>query len=116
MCKNILLINKKEGEVINYVTNDEVFRNIILNFILLVGCTNAETESSDSEPREEKTSTNDVFRQLEGEYDARLGIYALNTGTNQTVNHREDERFAYASTHEALVKDRRHIHVTLCIT
>ncbi|WP_085994163.1 class A beta-lactamase [Oceanobacillus senegalensis] len=75
---------------------------LILSFILLVGCTNAETESSDSEPREEKTSTNDVFRQLEDEYDARLGIYALDTGTNQTVKHREDERFAYGSTHKAL--------------
>ena len=75
---------------------------LILSFILLVGCTNAERESSDSEPREEKQSTNDVFRKLEDEYDARLGIYALDTGTNQTVNHREDERFAYASTHKAL--------------
>ena len=39
---------------------------------------------------------------LEAEYKARLGVFALDTGTNTAVSWRADERFAYASTHKAL--------------
>jgi beta-lactamase class A len=39
---------------------------------------------------------------LEEEYDAKLGIYALDTGTNQIVSYRAEDRFAYASTHKVL--------------
>lgn len=39
---------------------------------------------------------------LEGEYEARLGVYAIDTGTGQVVEHRSDERFAFASTHKML--------------
>ncbi|MER7586486.1 class A beta-lactamase [Micromonospora sp. NPDC127501] len=42
------------------------------------------------------------FRQLEEKFDARLGIYAIDTGTGRTVQYRADERFAYASTFKAL--------------
>ncbi|WP_150254140.1 class A beta-lactamase [Nocardiopsis deserti] len=42
------------------------------------------------------------FEQLEEEFDARLGVYAVDTGTGEEVAHRPDERFAYASTHKAL--------------
>jgi beta-lactamase class A len=42
------------------------------------------------------------FEKLEKEYDARLGVYAIDTGTNETVEFREDERFAYTSTSKAL--------------
>ncbi len=42
------------------------------------------------------------FTALEGEYDARLGVWALDTGSNRTVAWRADERFAYASTFKAL--------------
>ena len=43
-----------------------------------------------------------AFTGLEGEFDARLGVYALDTGTGASVEHRADERFAYASTIKAL--------------
>ncbi|MFY7070429.1 class A beta-lactamase [Nocardiopsis changdeensis] len=39
---------------------------------------------------------------LEEEFDARLGVYAVDTGTGAEIAHRADERFAYASTHKAL--------------
>ncbi|MFH8451085.1 class A beta-lactamase [Streptomyces fungicidicus] len=39
---------------------------------------------------------------LEHEYDARLGVYALATGTGATVVHRADERFAFCSTFKTL--------------
>ncbi|MFW6640869.1 class A beta-lactamase [Nocardiopsis algeriensis] len=44
----------------------------------------------------------DGFAALEEEFDARLGVYAVDTGTGEEVAHRADERFNYASTHKAL--------------
>ncbi|NYH54911.1 MULTISPECIES: class A beta-lactamase [Nocardiopsis] len=41
------------------------------------------------------------FERLEKEFDARLGVYAVDTGTEEEVVHRPDERFAYCSTHKA---------------
>ncbi|MGW7286291.1 class A beta-lactamase [Streptomyces sp. NPDC054847] len=43
-----------------------------------------------------------AFARLEREFDARLGVYAVDTGSGRTVTHRADERFAYCSTHKAL--------------
>jgi Beta-lactamase class A len=42
------------------------------------------------------------FAAPEAEFDARLGVYAVDTGTGRTVEHRADERFGYASTFKAL--------------
>jgi beta-lactamase class A len=42
------------------------------------------------------------FRQLETQYSARLGVFALDTGTGRTVSYRAGERFAFASTIKAL--------------
>nr|WP_244515787.1 class A beta-lactamase [Actinopolyspora xinjiangensis] len=42
------------------------------------------------------------FRRLEHEFDARLGVYAVDTATGRELSYRADERFAYASTHKAL--------------
>ncbi|MFI6373798.1 class A beta-lactamase [Streptomyces sp. NPDC050546] len=39
---------------------------------------------------------------LEREFGARVGVYALDTGTGATVIHRADERFAFCSTFKAL--------------
>lgn len=39
---------------------------------------------------------------LEMDFDVRLGVFAVDTGTGRTVEHRPDERFAYASTYKAL--------------
>lgn len=53
----------------------------------------------------EKTPTPQLhrkFAELENKYDARLGVYAIDTGTNQKVSYRPQERFAYASTFKAL--------------
>ncbi|RFU70778.1 class A beta-lactamase [Peribacillus saganii] len=49
-----------------------------------------------------KEITMEKFEQLEKQYDARLGVYAIDTGTKETVAFREDERFAYTSTSKAL--------------
>ncbi len=42
------------------------------------------------------------FAALEREYGARLGVYALATGTGVTVSYRADERFAFCSTFKPL--------------
>ncbi len=42
------------------------------------------------------------FRSLEKTFDARLGVYALDTGTGRSVSFQADQRFAYASTSKAL--------------
>ncbi|GLX99894.1 class A beta-lactamase [Actinoplanes sp. NBRC 101535] len=39
---------------------------------------------------------------VEERYGARLGVYAVDTGTGRVVTHRADERFAHASTFKAL--------------
>ncbi|MEU5268937.1 class A beta-lactamase [Streptomyces hygroscopicus] len=43
-----------------------------------------------------------AFKKLEHAYDARLGVYAIDTGTGREVAYRDGERFAYASTFKAL--------------
>ncbi|MGW3606470.1 class A beta-lactamase [Micromonospora sp. NPDC005161] len=42
------------------------------------------------------------FQRLEKTFEARLGIYGVDTGTGRRVEYRADERFAYASTWKAL--------------
>ena len=43
-----------------------------------------------------------AFVRLEQQFDARLGVFAVDTGSGRTVAFRPDERFAYASTFKAL--------------
>ncbi|MDP9830781.1 beta-lactamase class A [Kineosporia succinea] len=47
-------------------------------------------------------SSSSEFRDLEKEFGATLGVYALDTGSGETVGFRADRRFAYASTFKAL--------------
>ncbi|HDR7785590.1 TPA: class A beta-lactamase, partial [Bacillus wiedmannii] len=50
----------------------------------------------------QENTGNDSFAKLEKEYNAKLGIYALDTGTNQTVAYHANDRFAFASTSKSL--------------
>jgi len=47
-------------------------------------------------------SSTQAFKDLERKFDARLGVYAINTGTGREVSYHPDERFAHASTFKAL--------------
>ncbi|MEV6136590.1 class A beta-lactamase [Nocardia sp. NPDC051990] len=47
-------------------------------------------------------TANDRLFELETQFDARLGVYALATGTGATIAHRADERFAFCSTFKGL--------------
>ncbi|PAZ15564.1 class A beta-lactamase [Streptomyces sp. SA15] len=42
------------------------------------------------------------LKELEREFDARLGVYAIDTGTGQEVAYRDGERFGYHSTFKAM--------------
>ncbi|WP_049825404.1 class A beta-lactamase [Paenibacillus polymyxa] len=74
-----------------------------LYLVLLVGCTKqgASTPSTEKEPPN-SNAANVVFKQLEIKFDARLGVYVIDTETGKEVAYRADERFAYASTYKAL--------------
>ncbi|MDN4075281.1 class A beta-lactamase [Fictibacillus sp. CENA-BCM004] len=75
---------------------------LLLSCLMLVGCSEDNSHSAQSKQKNQKTSITDDFAKLEKKFDARLGVFALDTGTNKTVTYRSDERFAYASTHKAL--------------
>ncbi|MET9593092.1 class A beta-lactamase [Streptomyces sp. NPDC006516] len=64
--------------------------------------TSGPAKSSASPPSADSPAER-AFTELEREFDARLGVYALDTGSGRTVTHRSDERFAYASTCKALL-------------
>ncbi|SDW26261.1 beta-lactamase class A [Marininema mesophilum] len=74
---------------------------LVLSCVTFVGFSNDSTFASPKHNNQQTTITKD-FYQLEDKFNAKLGIYALDTGTGQTVTYRSDERFAYASTHKAL--------------
>lgn len=61
----------------------------------------AESVADESAVSESSADPAEEFAALEEEFDARLGVYAVDTGTGQEIAHRADERFAYASTHKA---------------
>ncbi|MET8267307.1 class A beta-lactamase [Micromonospora arida] len=78
--------------------------------VSLAGCSSGggrDSTESRTTPSPEVTfapspAADQEFRRLEEQFGARLGIYAVDTGTGRTVEYRADERFAYASTWKAL--------------
>ncbi|MFF2012070.1 class A beta-lactamase [Streptomyces sp. NPDC058195] len=76
----------------------------LLAAALLTGCA-----GTPPAPRPEPSSTTtsavpaaDSFHRLEQRFDARLGVYVLDTGSGREVTYRAGERFAFASTIKAL--------------
>ncbi|MFD2922249.1 class A beta-lactamase [Halobacillus naozhouensis] len=78
----------------------------VLALITLTACVNenSSTASPSKEENEEGQTVNrdEKFAELENKFDAQIGVYAIDTGTNQTIEYRADERFAFASTYKAL--------------
>jgi beta-lactamase class A len=62
------------------------------------------TASSSPTPSAEPVASDvaDDLAALEAEFDARVGVSVVDTGTGATVSHRADERFGYASSLKAL--------------
>lgn len=78
----------------------KMFVGLFVAMLLLVGCSK-ENEVNGGEVKAEDVSSG-KFAQLEEKYGAKLGVYAIDTGNEETVAYQEDERFAYASTFKAL--------------
>ncbi|WP_077569722.1 class A beta-lactamase [Paenibacillus ihbetae] len=74
--------------------------------LTLVGCMKNEAPAAemgkDAPTPTVEAATYSLFKSLENEYDARLGVYAIDTGSGETIAYRADERFAYTSTFKAL--------------
>ncbi|QTE31053.1 class A beta-lactamase [Pengzhenrongella sicca] len=73
----------------------------------LTGCAAVTSPAASSSPptlssAEGSAQAAGEFANLEEKYDARLGVYALDTATWAEVAWRDDERFAYASTVKAM--------------
>ncbi|ANN16691.1 class A beta-lactamase [Amycolatopsis orientalis] len=67
----------------------------------LAACTRAAPPAPSSVPAPPPPPTrqfHDRLLELEKKFDARLGVYALDTEGGATVEHRADERFAFCST------------------
>ncbi|ALX49727.1 class A beta-lactamase [Lentibacillus amyloliquefaciens] len=78
----------------------------LLLLTILTACGNAgnKTDTSSDKENESKQTINkdEKFVQLENEFDAQISVYAMDTGTNQTIEYRPNERFAYSSTFKPL--------------
>ena len=81
---------------------------VLLSCVTLIGCSNSNTQSESPKQTnqinqvKQVNTGNHAFAKLEKEYNAKLGIYALDTSTNQTVAYHADDRFAFASTSKSL--------------
>ncbi|MEV4760812.1 class A beta-lactamase [Micromonospora sp. NPDC049559] len=64
--------------------------------------TGSASASTSAAPPAPDPELDQAFAGLETRFDARLGVYALDTGSGRTVTYHADERFAYASTHKVL--------------
>ena len=59
------------------------------------------TPTRAADPRSEAAAR--ALAELESQYGATLGVYAVDTGTGRSVGYRQDDRFAYASTSKVLL-------------
>jgi len=80
-----------------------------LTAVTLAACAPSETQSSDRSSNQAETSTSskdvtdnqqvkDQLKRLEDRYDARVGVSALDTESGESIDHRADERFGFASS------------------
>ncbi|MEV6179426.1 class A beta-lactamase [Streptomyces sp. NPDC052015] len=78
----------------------------LLMLIPLAACGHSAAADAPAAPMaaavDAEASADGAFAQLERTFDARLGVYAVDTGTGREVAYRDRERFAYASTFKAL--------------
>ena len=82
----------------------------VVALIPIGGCSSNDGDSTEgpSETSVPSTTPADIsadqeFEELEDTYDARLGVYAVDTGTEAEIEYRSDERFGHASTFKALL-------------
>ena len=72
----------------------------LIGIFLFTGCGK---EAKQSAVAKSASASDTAFAQLERDYSAKLGVYALNTETDKEVMYRADDRFLYCSTSKALL-------------
>ncbi|MDQ0270389.1 class A beta-lactamase [Cytobacillus purgationiresistens] len=75
---------------------------LLLSCLTLAGCSGDKANTTEPITKNKEAAIADNLSRLEEKFDARLGVFAVDTGTNQSVAYRSDERFPFASTHKAL--------------
>lgn len=81
-------------------------RRALLATTLLVPLAACATKSHDTLSAKKNyatSATDSIFVGLENRYGARVGIYALDTGTGTTIAYRADDRFAFCSTFKGIL-------------
>ncbi len=68
----------------------------------LAGCGTQAPAPPPSRPADASAEVSTRLAELERRFDARLGVYAVHTGTGRDLAHRADERFALCSTFKVL--------------
>ncbi|TKJ00970.1 class A beta-lactamase, partial [Bacillus cereus] len=74
-----------------FFTYKKIVPVVLLSCVTLIGCSNSNTPSElpkqtkQIKQIKQENTRHDSFAKLEKEYNAKLGIYALDTGKNQTV-------------------------------
>ncbi|MEV0703573.1 class A beta-lactamase [Saccharopolyspora sp. NPDC050389] len=88
------------------MTRPHISRRALLGaaaLLPLAGCaTTPPSRPTDPPATSPPAPTDGQLLELERKFDARLGVYALATGTGTAIAHRADERFAFCSTFKAL--------------
>ncbi|MFE1173193.1 class A beta-lactamase [Streptomyces sp. NPDC058773] len=80
----------------------------VLTLVPLAACGDGGSSAASSPAAEAERSDaaakpyTGAFKRLERKFDARLGIYAVDTGSGREVAYNDGERFAFASTFKAL--------------
>ncbi|MFI6218227.1 class A beta-lactamase [Nocardia brasiliensis] len=78
-----------------------ISRRMLLGATALLPLTACST-SATTESAPTTQARHDRLFELERKFDARLGVYALDTASGATLAHRADERFAFCSTFKGL--------------
>lgn len=76
---------------------------LLLVLALLGGCAVSNDPAPATPAATPAAASDSVFVGLERQFNANLGVYALDTGTGRSVAYRADDRFAYDSTYKLLM-------------
>ncbi|MGG0935626.1 class A beta-lactamase [Brevibacillus centrosporus] len=97
---------KKARKMSRYLASGKVMLPFLLMAVVaFAGCSSIQDEQRVSQVKEQangQTALDPQFGQLEKDFGARLGVYAIDTGSGREITYRGEERFAFASTFKAL--------------
>lgn len=97
---------KKARKMAGYLASGKaMIPFLLIAVVAFAGCSSSQGEQNATQAKEQassNTSLDPQFVQLEKDFGARLGVYAIDTGSGREITYRGEERFAFASTFKAL--------------